>query len=139
MVIFLTKTTLFDTLVLKNTVIYVIPRRIQMKKFVLAVLFVLVTALPALAKTTLDVNPLTQEDFKSFSRDLGMVLSYVPMAPAAPLGNKLPGFDAGVEASYVKLDKGALWYQKMDNFMRGLNIGELPNAVVIPRVHVQVG
>lgn len=110
-----------------------------MKKFVLAVLFVLVTALPALAKTTLDVNPLTQEDFKSFSRDLGMVLSYVPMAPAAPLGNKLPGFDAGVEASYVKLDKGALWYQKMDNFMRGLNIGELPNAVVIPRVHVQVG
>ncbi len=112
-----------------------------MKKYVLGVLLVLITTLPAMAADTKIELPttLTQGDFQSFSRDLGMALSYIPMSPAAPLGDKLPGFDAGVEASYVKLDKGAQWYQKIDAFVKARNTGELPNALVIPRVHVQVG
>ena len=111
-----------------------------MKKIVLAVLIVLVLALPAIAKTDFNVDVLSQEDFKSFSRDLGMAISYVPLSPAAPLGDKLPGFDAGIEASYVKLDKGSLWYQKMDKTITstGTTI-DLPNALAIPRVHIQVG
>jgi hypothetical protein len=111
-----------------------------MKKSILSVLFVLTLALPAMARTDFNVDVLDQEDFKSFSRDLGMAISYVPLSPAAPLGDTLPGFDAGIEASYVKLDKGSLWYQKMDKTMTatGTTI-ELPNALAIPRVHIQVG
>lgn len=111
-----------------------------MKKFGLAVLLTLTMTVPALARTDIEIINLDQADFRSFSKDFGMALSYVPMSPAAPLGDKLPGFDAGVEASYVKLDKGSLWYQKMDNTIKSNgNKVDLPNALLIPRVHVQVG
>ena len=69
-----------------------------------------------------------------------MALSYQPVSPAAPLGDKLPGFDAGVEASYVKLDKGASYFTKMDTAISSTGErGDLPNALIIPRIHVQVG
>lgn len=111
-----------------------------MKKVLLSVLLVLTLAVPAMAKTDFNVDVLNQEDFKSFSRDLGMAISYVPMSPAAPLGDKLPGFDAGIEASYVKLDKGSLWYQKMDKTITSTGTAiDLPNALAVPRVHIQVG
>lgn len=105
-----------------------------MKKFVLAVLFVLCMALPAMAKTVIDLsNFATQADFKSLSESFGAALSYQPLSPAAPLGDTLPGFDAGVEASYVKLDSNASWFKAIES------VGDLPDALVIPRVHVQVG
>lgn len=105
-----------------------------MKKIIPAVLLVCIMALPAMAKTTIEFpSALTQDEFKSFSESFGMALSYHPVSPAAPLGDTLPGFDAGVEASYVKLDTNASWFQKIDNF------GNLPDALVIPRIHVQVG
>jgi hypothetical protein len=105
-----------------------------MKRIVIAVLLVLFTCAPVMAKTTIELPAtLTQEEFKAFSKDFGMALSYIPLAAAAPLGDKLPGFDLGVEASYVKLDKNTSWYQKIDA------AGDLPEAVVVPRVHLQVG
>ncbi len=107
-----------------------------MKKIILAVLLVFVMAVPAMAKTTINIDTLSQAEFKSFSEDFGMAFSYQPVSPAAPLGDKLPGFDAGVEVSYVKLDKGASYFQKMDTLAGN---GELPNALVIPRIHVQIG
>jgi hypothetical protein len=72
-----------------------------MKKLVLAVLLVFVMAVPAMAATTINIDNLGQSEFKSFSEDFGMALSYHAVSPAAPLGDKLPGFDAGVEVSYV--------------------------------------
>lgn len=114
-----------------------------MKKLVLAVLLAFLLAVPAMAKTEIDFNNPTvfdQNDFRSFSKDIGMALSYMPMSPAAPLGDKLPGFDAGVEASYVKLDKGATWYRDMDQSISSTGTKvDLPNALIIPRVHIQVG
>jgi hypothetical protein len=110
-----------------------------MKKYVLAVLLVLVMAVPAMAATTINLDLLNQAQFKSFSEDFGMAFSYQPVSPAAPLGDKLPGFDAGVEVSYVKLDKGASYYQLMSSVTPSSGKGELPNALVIPRIHVQVG
>lgn len=111
-----------------------------MKRLVFAVLIVLTLAVPAFAaRTIIDVTPLDQNDFLQFSRDFGMALSYQPLSPAAPLGDKLPGIDAGVEVSYVKLDKSARWYTRMDSFDKATNTGELPNALYIPRVHVQFG
>ena len=103
-----------------------------MKKFFFIILFVFVMAVPAMAKTDVQLPAtLTQDDFKSFSTDLGMALSYQPLSPAAPLGDTLPGFDVGVEASYVKLDTIAPYFQKIDA------VGNLPNALVIPRIHGQ--
>ncbi len=106
-----------------------------MKKIIFAVLLVFVMAVPTMAATTINLDGLGQPEFKSFSEDFGMALSYQPVSPAAPLGDKLPGFDAGVEVSYVKLDKGASYYQAMDT----VTGGDLPNALVLPRVHIQVG
>lgn len=106
-----------------------------MKKIVLAVLFVFVMAVPALAKININIDNLNQGDFRSFSTDAGMAMSYQALAPAAPLGGVLPGFDAGVEASYVKLDTSASYFQKMNNIVGG----DLPNAFYFPRIHVQVG
>jgi hypothetical protein len=104
-----------------------------MKKLLFAVLMMCVLAVPAMAKTTIDLTGLGQSQFKEFSETFGTALSYHPLAAAAPLGDKLPGFDVGVEASYVKLDKNASWFQQMDA------VGELPDALIIPRVHIQVG
>ena len=109
-----------------------------MKKIVLAVLLVFVMAMPAMAKTSISINTLTQDEFKTFSEDLGMALSYQPLSPAAPLGDKLPGFDAGVEASFVKLDKTSPYFQKIKDATAAAG-ADFPNSLVLPRVHVQVG
>ena len=105
-----------------------------MKKVIFSVLLLFVISVPAMAKTNIQFpNTLTQDDFKAFSEDLGMALSYQPLSPAAPLGDKLPGFDAGVEASFVKLDTSAPYFTKINQ------LGDIPNTLVLPRVHVQVG
>ncbi len=106
-----------------------------MKKFLLAALLVLVMAVPAMAKTTIEFPAgFGQQEFKEFSESFGMAMSYYPVSPAAPLGDTLPGFDAGVEVSYVKLDENAAWFKAIDQ-----GAGELPSALVLPRVHIQVG
>ncbi len=105
-----------------------------MKKCVLAVVLVLVMAIPAMAKTDIQFPAnFTQEDFKALSSDLGMAISYQALSPAAPLGGTLPGIDAGVEASFVELDKSAPYFQKINT------VGNIPDSFAFPRVHVQVG
>lgn len=104
-----------------------------MKKVLFSILLVCILALPAMAKTTIDLTTMGQSAFKEFSTDFGMMLSYKPLAAAAPLGDKLPGFDAGVEATFVKFDKSASYFGPLNTF------GDVPENVVIPRVHVQVG
>lgn len=105
-----------------------------MKKIVLAVLLVFGMAVPAMAKTNIVLPAtLTQDDFQSLSADLGMAISYQALSPAAPLGGTLPGFDAGVEASVVKLDKTAAYFSKINS------VSSIPNSLVFPRVHIQVG
>ena len=111
-----------------------------MKKVILAVLLVFITAVPVMAETRIEFpSGFDQADFKAFSEDFGMALSYIPLSPAAPLGDKLPGFDVGIEASYIKLDKNVSYYQKIDAALKANGRGELPSALLIPRVHAQVG
>jgi len=110
-----------------------------MKKIVLVVLIVLVLSLsaaPAMAKITFNFTGMTnQEDFKKFSTELGLAISYVPLAPAEPLGGKvLPGFDIGVEATAIKIDKNASYWQGAVS-----NPGDLPDNLIFPKFHVQVG
>jgi hypothetical protein len=74
---------------------------------------------------------LTREDFRSLTRQLGFAASYFPLAPAAPLG--LLGFDAGVEATAVRISQNSSFWQ------RAVQDGNPPSYLVIPRLHVQKG
>ncbi len=74
---------------------------------------------------------LTREDFRSLTRQLGFGASYFPLAPAAPLG--LLGFDAGVEATAVRISQSSSFWQ------RAVSDSNPPSYLVIPRLHVQKG
>jgi hypothetical protein len=106
-----------------------------MKKVLFAVLFVLVMTTPAMAKVTFNLPPgYSQDEFKSLSRDLGLAISYVPLAPAEPLGGVLPGFDIGVEYTGVSIDKNASYLKNAVT-----NPGDLPSSIPEAKLHVQVG
>jgi hypothetical protein len=110
-----------------------------MKKIVLVVLLVLalsLSAAPAMAKITFQFpTTYTQSQFKDLSTELGLAISYVPLAPAEPLGTKLlPGIDIGVEATAIKIDKNASFWQGAVT-----NPGDLPDNLIFPKFHVQVG
>jgi hypothetical protein len=90
-----------------------------MKKVVIAVLLVLCASLPAMAATNITLPPtsiFTQSDFKDLSRDLGLVISYIPLATAEPLGGALPHVDAGVEVSAFDLDTNSSYWQKIKTY-----------------------
>jgi hypothetical protein len=76
-------------------------------------------------------STLTREDFKSLTRQLGFAASYFPLAPAASLG--ILGFDAGVEATAVKISRNSSFWQ------RAVQDSNPPSYLVIPRLHVQKG
>jgi hypothetical protein len=108
-----------------------------MKKVLIAVLLVLIMAVPALAATGVNLPPtFTQSDFKDLSRDLGLAISYVPLAPAEPLGGVLPHVDAGVEVTVVNFDTNSSYWQKIKTYPGNSNI---PNALPVPKLHIQVG
>jgi len=104
-----------------------------MKKFVIMLFIALLMAVPAMATTTFQL-PTSQDDFKSLSRDLGLAISYDPLSPAEPLGGLLPGFDAGVEATAVAINKSASYWQNSVT-----NPSSLPSYLLIPKIHVQAG
>jgi hypothetical protein len=108
-----------------------------MKKVVLAILLVLVMVVPALAKTEITLPPtFTQEDFKGLSRDLGLAISYVPLATAEPLGGVLPHVDAGVEVTVVNLDTTTSYWKKIEAVPGNSTI---PSSFPFPKFHIQVG
>jgi len=76
-------------------------------------------------------STLTREDFRDLTRQLGFAASYFPLAPAAPLG--ILGFDAGVEATAVKISQHSSFWQ------RAVRDSNPPSYLVIPRLHVQKG
>ena len=111
-----------------------------MKKVVVAVLLLLTMAAPAVAKSTITLPPgFTQDDFKGLSRDLGLAISYVPLATAEPLGDKLPGIDIGVEATAVKLDTDSLYWRKINLYNAAVGNSDIPSTLPFPKAHVQVG
>jgi hypothetical protein len=111
-----------------------------MKKIITAVLLVLAVAVPALAKTDITLPPtFTQEDFKGLSRDLGLAISYVPLATAEPLGGVLPHVDLGVEATSVSIDKNSSYWKAISNYQESLGNSAIPSSLVLPKVHLQVG
>jgi len=106
-----------------------------MKRIMLAVAVLCVIAVPAFAKTDITLPPtFTQDDFKGLSRDLGLAISYMPLATAEPLG--FPGFDIGIEATSVSIDNNSSYWSKISNVPGNDSI---PSSLVLPKLHVQVG
>lgn len=115
-----------------------------MKKLAIAFLITLTAALPASAKTVLDLSSLTptytnvltkQANFEKLVTDIGMIISYKPLTPAEPHGDKLPGFDIGVEASMSKIDKNeAYWVDAVNPASDALS-----SSQYFTKVHAQVG
>ncbi len=108
-----------------------------MKKYIIAVLLVLVMAVPAMAKTEITLPPgFTQNEFKDLSRDIGLAISYMPLAPAEPLGGGvLPGIDAGVEVTAVKLDTNQQYWKDV----QAVSGDKIPSTLPFPKLHIQVG
>jgi len=107
-----------------------------MKKVVVAVLLLVAVAVPAMAKTEITLPAgYGQQEFKDLSRDLGLAISYVPLAPAEPLGNVLPGFDAGVEVTAVQLDTNQTYWKAVE----AVSGDKIPSTLPFPKLHIQVG
>jgi hypothetical protein len=108
-----------------------------MKRVCIAVLLLLLLAVPAFAKTNITLpTGFTQQEFKDLSTDLGLAVSYMPLAPAEPLGRGvLPGFDIGVEVTGVEIDNNRSYWQKVET----ASGGSVPSTLVFPKLHVQVG
>lgn len=106
-----------------------------MKKFVFAALLVLLIAAPAMAKVTFNLPAdFTQDDFRNLSRDMGIAISYVPLAPAEPLGGILPHVDLGVEFTGAQINSEAAYFTKAVS-----NPNDLPNIIPEFKAHAQVG
>ena len=74
--------------------------------------------------------PAVQKEFDDLSRQIGLAISYTPLAPAAPLG--LLGFDIGVEATAVRIDaEEDFWIKAVGK--------KPPGYLVFPKVHAQKG
>ena len=110
-----------------------------MKKIIIAILLVLCMSVPAMAKTEITLPAgFGQEQFKGLSTDLGMAISYVPLAPAEPLGGVLPHVDAGVEVTAVKIDTDKDYWQLIKNNPTVQN-NKIPSTLPFPKFHIQVG
>lgn len=110
-----------------------------MKKIVVALLLVLLFAMPAAAADLVKLptpDVFSQETFKDLSTDLGLALSYYPLSPAGSLaGALIPfGFDAGIEVTAVQLDTSKPQWKLMKDAG-----ADVPGTLPIPKLHVQAG
>ncbi|GAB1537231.1 hypothetical protein ADMFC3_28620 [Geovibrio sp. ADMFC3] len=72
---------------------------------------------------------MTQNDFKTFAKELGSVISFDPNSPADPLG--LLGFDIAAEASFNIIDTDVWDHAASD--------GDSQEALIMYRLHAQKG
>jgi hypothetical protein len=108
----------------------------KMKRMLATLVLVLLSAAPAFAATDITLpSGFTQEMFKNFSRDFGLAISYVPLEPAEPLGDKLPGFDIGVEITGVQIDKSTDYWTAI----QAVSGDNIPSTLPFPKFHAQLG
>lgn len=70
-----------------------------------------------------------QGEFKDLSRELGSVIAYRNLAPAAPLG--ITGFDIAAQASFINVKKDSRYWNKA--------AGDAPEYVGYPTLRVRKG
>jgi len=89
-----------------------------------------VAASPVLASDISFSRLISQDDFKSLSKEAGAALGYRNLAPAAPLG--ITGFDIGAEASAIRIDKNSSrWSSAFSN--------DAPSYLIIPKIRARKG
>lgn len=76
------------------------------------------------------ISGISQDDFKSLSKEAGTALGYRNMAPAAPLG--ITGFDIGIETSAMSIDKSSKYWSAAFN-------ADAPSYLVIPKIRARKG
>lgn len=87
-------------------------------------------ASPAVAADISFYKAISQDSFKSLSKEAGAALGYRNMAPAASLG--ITGFDIGAEVSAISIDKNSShWNAAFSN--------DAPSYLVIPKVRARKG
>jgi len=72
---------------------------------------------------------MTQSTFRDFSKELGVALTYKPVAPAEPLG--IMGFDVGLEVSAVSISNRA-WKNALED-------NDVPSYLFIPKIRAIKG
>lgn len=82
------------------------------------------------ADINLTDGSITQEEFKDFSKEAGLVISYIPAAPAEPLG--MMGFDIGIEVTAADIREDRSHWTKITG-------GDPPSVLIIPKIHAQKG
>ncbi|MFQ5780784.1 MAG: hypothetical protein ACE5HN_08375 [Nitrospiria bacterium] len=70
-----------------------------------------------------------QGAFEDFSEELGLAISYLPVAPAEPLG--ILGFDIGVEATVAEIKQNRSYWTEITP--------DAPSVLFLPKVHAQKG
>lgn len=90
----------------------------------------LLTAGTAMARDINFNTGLTQDAFKSLSKEAGSAIAYRNTAPAEPLG--ITGFDIGAEVSIVSVKKETTYWQSAFN-------NNAPSYLYLPKLRVRKG
>jgi hypothetical protein len=103
----------------------------MLRRIAIAAALVLLCAGQASANTDISfVQGITQDAFRSFSREVGSAISYKNVAPAAPLG--ITGFDIAAEVTFVDIRKDAAYWQAATG-------SNAPSVYAIPKVRLRKG
>ena len=103
-------------------------------KIVTAIVFGLILAWssPVFAAKNIEfLSTFAQSEFEDLSRQIGLAISYTPLAPAAPLG--LLGFDVGAEFTVARIDSNETYWK---NAIQGASP---PSVLIFPKLHTQKG
>ena len=104
-----------------------------MKRTLLCVVAAATLALTQTPAPAADINfttGITQDQFKSLSREAGVALGYRNMAPSVSLG--VTGFDAGVELSVMSIDKNSTYWN-------AAFANDAPSYLAVPKIRVRKG
>lgn len=75
-------------------------------------------------------TPITQDEFKSLSKDAGAAIGYRNMATAEPLG--ITGFSIGGEVAAMSIDKNSTYWKAAFN-------NDAPAYLLIPKIRARKG
>lgn len=106
-----------------------------MKRAIIFSLFILFTGLFSASLCVaggkdIELEAMAQGRFEDLSKEIGLIISYVPLSPAEPLG--IVGFDIGVEVTGVKISSGS-------EFWKAAMADTPPDYIIVPKIHAQKG
>ena len=107
-----------------------------MKKTMLSVIIALCIVVLTLSicnagGNDIQLQAMAQGEFEDLSKEVGLLISYIPLAPAESLG--ILGFDVGVEVTGAKISSGSTFWEN------AVADSQPPDYVILPKIHVQKG